>query len=205
MSTTRQMAIRGVAVAAALVVLALVVALVFGDRNSDAPVNGESSAQTSIAPSPSAAPSVTPEAATPTPVADGMPPEMPAVPLDGRAEAGNGLVALLPRIEAIQGTGTGPGNIAGPSLRVTVRLENGTAGPVFLDAVAVNVYHGEERTPASPLDDPSSSPFQGTLAAGKSAEGVYVVRVPESARGDVTIEVGYEAGAPLLIFHGSVD
>ena len=47
--------------------------------------------------------------------------------------------------------------------------------------------------------------FQGVLAPGASAEGVYVVRVPKDARSDVTVEVGYQAGAPLLIFNGSVD
>jgi hypothetical protein len=41
---------------------------------------------------------------------------------------------------------------------------------------------------------------------GQSAEGVYVftVPVPADARDQVTIEVGYEAGAPLLQFTGPV-
>jgi hypothetical protein len=204
--SSQRMLVRGAAVAVALVVLVLIGALAFGDRTSDTPVGGGSSTRTSVAPSvtPSAAPPVTPETAEATPGADGQPPELPAVALDGRAEAGNGVVARLASIEEIQGTGTGPGNIAGPALRVTVRLDNGTAEVMALDSVAVNVYYGAERTPASPLDDPSSAPFQGSLAPGKSADGVYVVRVPEGARRNVTVEVGYQAGAPLLIFSGPV-
>jgi hypothetical protein len=206
--STRKKLVGGGVVVAALVVLALLGALVLGNRADEVPVDRDASAATSVAPSPtSAAPSATPAPAVPepiAPVADGAPVELPPVPLDGRAEADSGVVALLPRIEAIEGSGSGPGNIAGPALRVTVRLENGSSDALFLDGVAVNVYYGDERTPASPLDDPSSAPFQGSLAAGDDAEGVYVVRVPEGARGNVTVEVGYQAGAPLLMFNGPV-
>jgi hypothetical protein len=199
--SSRRLLVRGAALAVVLIVLAVVGALVLGDRESDVPAGPESATRTTV--TPPSTPSVTPEPTEPTPTTDELPAELPAVALDGRAEAGNGVVALLPSIEAIQGTGTGPGNIAGPALRVTVRLENGTAESMSLDSVAVNVYYGAERTPASPLDDPSSAPFHGPLAPAKSADGVYVVRVPADARGDVTVEVGYRAGAPLLIFNGS--
>jgi hypothetical protein len=205
----RRSLILGAAAAVALIALVVVAIVVFGDREDDVRADGDAAATptaTSSAPTATpSAPAVTAEPATPTPASGEFPPELLAVPLDGRAEAGNGVVAVLPAIEAIRGTGTGPGNIAGPSLRVTVRLDNGTAEPMALGPVSVNVYYGAERTPASPLDDPSSAPFQGTLAPGKSATGVYVVRIPENARGDVTVEVGYQAGAPLLIFNGSAD
>ncbi len=98
----------------------------------------------------------------------------------------------------------GPGNIAGPALRVTVRVENGTAEPVALGGVAVNLAYGPDRTPASPLDDPSQHPFATMVEPGQSAEGVYVFTVPADARDQVHIEVGYEAGAPLLQFTGPV-
>src|SRR3712207_1179832 len=95
-------------------------------------------------------------------------------------------------------------SIAGPALRVTVRVENGTAEPVALGGVAVNLAYGPDRTPASPLDDPSRRPFATMVEPGQSAEGVYVFTVPADARDQVTIEVGYEAGAPLLQFTGPV-
>jgi hypothetical protein len=147
----------------------------------------------------------TPEPTGPTENVDEPPPALAEVPLDGAAAVGNGIVATLPQIEAIQGSATGPGNIAGPALRVTVRIENGTGEAVALGGVAVNMYYGPERTPASPLDDPSRRSFDGMLAAGESADGVYVFSIPEDARSTVVIEVGYQAGAPLLLFTGPVD
>src|SRR3712207_9591951 len=86
----------------------------------------------------------------------------------------------LPAIEGIEGTAVGPGNIAGPALRVTVRVENGTAEPVALGGVAVNLAYGPDRTPASPLDDSSRRPFATMVEPGQSAEGVYVFTVPRS-------------------------
>jgi hypothetical protein len=158
----------------------------------------------------SAAPtSVAPEVPTPTPTgptsdADQGPVELPAVALDAPAPVGNGVVATLPRIESIQASATGPGNIAGPALRVTVQVTNGTDQPVALGGVATNLYLGPDRTPASPVDDPSQAPFTGSVAPGASATAVYVFSVPADARSAVTVEVGYQAGAPLLQFTGPV-
>ena len=158
---------------------------------------------------PAATTSVPPPPPTPTPTGptaevDELPPALPEVALDAAAAVGNGIVATLPSIESIEGSAVGPGNIAGPALRVTVRIQNGTAQPVSLDGVAVNMSYGADRTPASPLDDPSRRPFSGMVAPGESGEGVYVFTVPADARDSVTVEVGYQAGAPLLLFTGPV-
>ena len=77
------------------------------------------------------------------------------VPIDAPAAVGNGIVAAIASVEPIDGTAVGPGNVAGPALRFTVRIDNGTGEAVSLDGVAVNLYYGADRTPASPLDDPS--------------------------------------------------
>jgi hypothetical protein len=66
------------------------------------------------------------------------------------------------------------------------------------------MFYGSDETPASPLDDPSQAPFQGTVAPGETADGVYVFSVPAGERDSVTVEVGYTAGAPLLHFSGRV-
>jgi hypothetical protein len=198
----------GAVVLAALLVLVLTVG---GDDES--PSGGAAAATTSAATTTSAAPATESGAAgsTSAPAATGategaeqLPEALPEVALDAPAAVGNGVVASLPSIEAIQGTATGPGNVNGPALRVTVRIENGTAEPISLDGVATNMYYGADRTPASPLDDPSRRPFAGTVAAGETAEAVYVLTVPSDVRNDITVEVGYEAGAPLLLFHGPV-
>jgi hypothetical protein len=195
---------------AGVVLLAVGIALVFafsGDHGTEpaagAAATTPSSSSTS-APAPSAAP--TSDASQPSSASnpEDPPAALPAVPLDAAAQVGDGVSATLPRIEEIHGSGTGPGNIAGPAIRVTVRIHNGTAAPVSVDAVAVNMAYGSDMTPASPLDDPSQAPFQGTVGPGKSVDGVYVFRVPSGARDSVTVEVGYKAGAPLLHFTGPV-
>ena len=214
---------RRLALAAAATALAAVVvtALTLGGGGSspsaagaDTTPAGTSStdpAATSGAPAEqSAAPATeVPEVPTPTPTgptadADQGPVELPAVALDAPAPVGNGVVATLPLIESIQASATGPGNIAGPALRVTVQVTNGTDQPVSLGGVATNLYLGPDRTPASPVDDPSQAPFTGTVAPGASATAVYVFSVPADDRSAVTVEVGYQAGAPLLQFTGPV-
>jgi hypothetical protein len=155
------------------------------------------------APTPAPAPETTPEPTGPTGNVDDPPPSRPAVALDAAAEVGDGVSASLVSLDAIEGTATGPGNIAGPALRITVRIENGTDEPVSLDGVVVDLASGRDLVPASPLDDPSVAPFTGTVAPGEHADGVYVFTIPEEDRGSVTVSVGYQAGAPLMVFTGS--
>lgn len=211
---------RALAAAAAAVVAALVVlALTLGDRDAESaaaatdPVTSSPAAPTEPAGADPAAETSAPAAGTtvstpvptgPTEVVDELPAALPEVALDEPAEVGNGIVATLPSIEAVQGQATGPGNVNGPAVRVTVRIENGTGEAISLDGVAANLYTGADRAPASPLDDASAQAFSGVLPAGDAAEAVYVFSVPADARDAVTVEVGYQAGAPLLLFTGSV-
>jgi hypothetical protein len=195
------------AAAAAVLVVALVALVLVLGNDDEGTTNAAGTGATS---SSARDTSVIPPPPTPTPTGptadvDELPPALPEVALDAPAPVGNGVVATLPSIESIEGTAVGPGNIAGPALRVTVRIENGTDEPIWLDGVAVNMYYGEERSPASPLDDPSRRPFTGQVEPGGSGEGVYVFSVPTEVRDLVTIEVGYQAGAPLLLFTGAVD
>ncbi|MCW2685062.1 MAG: uncharacterized protein JWP33_2975, partial [Blastococcus sp.] len=168
------------AVAAVLVGGLVALAPLWGGDDAPSPraavVTTAPAPDTSVPPSPP-----TPTPTGPTEQVDQLPEARPEVPLDQPAEVGNGVTASLPAIEGIQGTGSGPGNIAGPAVRVTVRLVNGTDAPVSVSGVAVNMYHGGDRTPASPLNDPSQRPFAGMVEPQGSAEGVYVFSVPAEA------------------------
>lgn len=146
----------------------------------------------------------TPEPSGPTADATELPPTLAAVGLSDQAAVGDGVTGRLVSIEAVQGTGNGVGNIDGPSLLVTVELTNGTDAPVSFDAVAAEAYTGADLTPATLLDDPQANPLRGTVDPGGSVTGSYVFYVPESDRGDVTIQVGYQAGAPYLVWRGAV-
>ena len=194
------------AAAAALLVVALVAVLLLTGGDDEDPGRA---AVGSAAPSTSApgatgtvAPTSAPEATDAAPNDNELPPARPAVALDAQGEVGNGIVVAIPAIDAIQGAGQGPGNVAGPALRVTVRITNGTDADVALGGVAVNLSYGSEATPASPLDDPSQRPFTGSVAPGGQVDAVYVFSVPTDARENVTIDVGYQPGAPRVLFTG---
>ena len=192
---------------AGVVLLAVLIGLVLVFSRGDDTESAADAAGTSTSEAPtsaSAAPSSDAVQPSTTSNPEGLPPALPAVALDGTAQVGDGVSATLPRIEEIQGSGTGPGNIAGPAIRVTVRIHNATGQPVSVNEVAVNMAYGADMTPASPLDDPSQTPLVGTVQPGETAEGIYVFSVPSDARDSVTVEVGYQAGAPLLYFTGPV-
>lgn len=201
-------------------VAALVIALCGDDSDADANAGVSSApASTSSAPAsptgateaprggePSPSSGATPDAidAPQVPVdANDPPPALDPVALDAGAEA-DGIEGSLVRVEEIEGSAQGPGNINGPALRITVRLVNGTIEELSLSGVAINVFHGADRTPAPPLEDRSQSPFAGALPPGDAAEGGYVFRVPADDRDDVRVEVGVRPGAPVLVFTGGI-
>ncbi|MDT0275714.1 hypothetical protein [Blastococcus goldschmidtiae] len=134
---------------------------------------------------------------------DAPPPALEPVSFDSDARS-VGIEGSLVRVEEIEGSAQGPGNINGPALRITVRLVNGTAEELPLSGVAINVFHGADRTPAPPLEDPSQSPFAGSLPPGDAAEGGYVFRVPADDRQEIRVEVAVRPGAPVLVFTGGV-
>jgi hypothetical protein len=200
---------------AGLVAAVLVVVVIVGSRDDGGSTDAGASATSSptgtssTPPETPAAPSTAPQ---PTPSAqptgsagadDELPPALPAVALDQPVAVG-AVTASLTDIEEITGQATGPGDVAGPALRVTVRIQNGTKEAIPLDGVSVNAYYRADLTPAPPLNDPTVSPFHGSLSAGEAAEGVYVFRVPADQRSEVTFEVGYRPGASLAIFSGAV-
>jgi hypothetical protein len=141
-------------------------------------------------------------AADPVTIAQELPPDLPAVALEEPVPV-DGLTIEVASIEGIDGQATGPGNIAGPAVRVTVRVTNDSSADVSLDAVVVNLFHGPEATPASPLEDPSQEPFSGTLRPGASADGVYVFTLATGDRDSVTVQVGHAPGASYAVFTGA--
>jgi hypothetical protein len=202
--------------AAVVALVAVVVGLILVTRSGedkDPTPSASASASTaaggsgSVASASSSSPPSTvapPSAAEPVSGND-LPPSMASVALDKPATGDTGVTARLTAINAIQGTGSGPGNVNGPALRITVSLTNGASQALSLDGVQVTMTYGAEQTPASPLNDPSQAKFGGVLEPGASAVGRYVFSVPEDARDVVTVTVGYAAGAPFLVFTGSAN
>lgn len=199
------------AVGAGALVALLVLVVVWTTRGADGAGDGGTTAAETATPAPRPEPVLGgPEPSAPPadpgaqPVAaDELPPSLAPVAFQASAATGDGVTATVPVVEAVDGVGQGRGNVSGPAVRVTVRLTNGTDGPVDLSGVAVRMTYGSTPVPAPRLDDPSQDLFTGSLAPGGSADGSYVFSVPADSREVVTVSVGYRAGAPFMVFTGS--
>lgn len=127
----------------------------------------------------------------------------PAIPLDQAAEPAAGVRVALASITAIEGEASGPGEVKGPALEITVNVENASANEALTDTLIVNVYYGPERTPANILVRPRQD-LPSSIASGESAKGVYAFSVPEDARGQIVVEVDLAVELPVVLFEGAV-
>ena len=150
-----------------------------------------------------------PTASIPKPTATGEPTVVPtqstavtSAPLDDTASLDNGVEVRVTDVESVQGDAQGPGEIAGPAVRVSIEVSNTSDEEVAMDLALVNVYYGEDKTPASALSGPGLAPLTGSIPAGKSATGAYVFSVPEDQREQLTVEFSYSTDAPTVIFSG---
>ena len=124
-----------------------------------------------------------------------------SVARDRVAQFGDGVSAAVTGVAPFTATGAGIGEVAGPAVRVTVTVTNGSSAAVSLDATTVNAYFGSDAIPASPLpSDGSSAPFSGSLAPGTTATGVYAFGIADGADDTVVVTVGRGAGSPLVVF-----
>ncbi|WP_051973021.1 hypothetical protein [Cryobacterium sp. MLB-32] len=169
------------------------------------------------APSGTATPSAAPPAppvsaqnpATDAPVSAPEGPALPAAPVEQApvalteaAMAVPQVVVTLGSLEAVDGLAQGPGEVAGPALRFTVTVRNGTDASVSLASTVVNVYAGLDQTPSIDLAEPGGVPLPDEVKPGQSATGTFVFAVPQESRGVVKISVDYSAGVPVVVFQG---
>lgn len=126
------------------------------------------------------------------------------VPLDEPAQPEASVSVVLDRVEEVEGEANLPGEVGGPSLRVTVTVENGTDAELDLTSAVVNLYHGADRAPAIPLLQPGHEDFPTSMAAGERASGVFVFNVPEDRRDDVLVEFDLSSGSTVVLFQGAV-
>ncbi|CAB4543988.1 MAG: hypothetical protein F2534_02560 [Actinobacteria bacterium] len=126
----------------------------------------------------------------------------PAVSIDDIAETSTGMSFRIESLEPVDGEANGPGEIAAPSVRVTIVATNGGTAPVLLETVVVDLRSGTDQVPAPPLSGPGGVRFSGSLAPGASATGVYVFDVPVDRRDLVSILVSYVAAVPPVVFEG---
>jgi cytoskeletal protein RodZ len=164
---------------------------------------GDSGAVTTLAAGPETTSPATvgPIATAPVTPASTAPPV--EVSLDEGADLGAVDVEIT-QIESVEGEARGVGERSGPSLRITLALTNSTSEPVATDLALVNLYYGEELTPATELSGPGVEMFPSTAGAGETVTGRLVFLVPEDERDHVVIEFTYSTEAPKALFSGAV-
>lgn len=125
------------------------------------------------------------------------------VGLDETADLPNEIAINIDQVEAIEATASTPGEIAGPAVAMHVSIRNGSSEAINVDSVMVALTDS-----ANALGQPTTSapyqPFAGELAAGASAQGVYVFLVPTDDRRGMTLSVAYTAGQASAEFVGDV-
>jgi hypothetical protein len=126
------------------------------------------------------------------------------VDLNGTADLGNGITAAVKDLQAVQGEAQGIGEIAGPALKFTLTVSNGTDQAVSLTDAVVNVTYGPEDTPASPLSGPGPVAFPASVDAKGSAAGTFIFAIPAESRDNVKILLNYSVAAPIAAFTGPV-
>jgi hypothetical protein len=162
------------------------------------------SADATDAPDPSApaedpdAPAEDPDA----PAGDPVVADQPDLPIDEPADISPGLTAAIASLEAVDGEATGPGEIAGPSVRVTISIANTTDEPADLTGAVVTAYSGEDLAPALELREPGGRALPATVAPGATATGVFVFQIEPERRDIVRIMLDTAVGIDPLVFAG---
>lgn len=134
----------------------------------------------------------------------GARPTAAPVPIDAPAEPEPQVEVQLTQIEAVEGVANIPGEVGGPSLRVTVSVRNATSSELVLTSAVVNLYHGSERSPAIELLEPGRRDLPASVAPGGEATGAFVFLVPVEARDEVVVEFDLSTESTVLLFSGAV-
>ncbi|RXZ71956.1 hypothetical protein [Agromyces albus] len=135
------------------------------------------------------------EEAPPAPVED--------ADLDDVVTLDTGVRVSVAEISAITVEAETPGELAGPAVAATIRFENESGEVLDVGGAIVSLVDAAGNV-AVPTTSSPAAPAIGTVDDGEAAEGTYVFRIPEDTRNEITLMVDYAAGAPVVVFHGSV-
>jgi hypothetical protein len=186
-----------------VVVVALFAAAIIGTVASQSDPLDPKSSSSPNASSPPPTESATATATAPPPTATGNATEQAPTPIGDPADTDIGVTVTVPSLKAVEGEGQGAGEVSGPSIQFVVSVGNGTSADVSLAGVVINVYYGDDQTPAGELTGGASSPLPGAVGSGATVSGTYVFAIPKDKRSNVRITVDYQAGSPIVVFEGS--
>lgn len=192
----------------AILVLGGLVLLLTGDDDAESvsgtPGSGDTPAATpSVDASGSPLPSRDPDQPGPVETVEPQRQERIRVPLQEPAVLGNGVRVALTRIESVKGEARGPGETAGPALRITVAVTNDSAEEVALLGAVLTAFYGPDAAPAGDLSGPGRRILPQSVAPGRTVRGTYVFAVPVDQRDRLRVEFGYDAEEPRVVFVGA--
>lgn len=193
-----------VTIAIAIVSSAILVVSLAGCTGSD----GSGASDSAAAPIPTQPPRTTSVPAPDDTTIDNVIPDAPTAPeqqaqLDDIVTLDTGVQVTVVELTGVTVEEQTPGEVAGPAVAAKVRFENGSGAPLDLSTAMISLVDAAGNV-ATPTTSQPAAPITGTLDQGGTAEGTYVFRIPEDTRGDITLMVDYAAGAPVVVFHGSV-
>jgi hypothetical protein len=124
---------------------------------------------------------------------------LPPAPVGDDAALSTGVAITVTGVRDVQVKATGPGEIAGNGVQVTVRVRN-TASTVFnLSGLAVVASYGSG-TPADPSGSAETKSLSGALRSGQTAEGTYYFLVPKAQAGSLRVEVSSSSSPNIAVF-----
>ncbi len=124
--------------------------------------------------------------------------------LEEPVDLGGGVTARVARIESVQGKARVPGEVSGPSLRITIEVTNDSSEPLRTVASGLVAFYGPDARPAIELSAPGVLALRTEIAPGESSRGRYVFRVPVGSRDQVRLDFSYSASVPKVIFAGGL-
>lgn len=131
------------------------------------------------------------------------PPASTEVPFDEKETVAGKLLVEAVSVDGVTAGRDIPGEVSGPAVKVVIRVHNEGSEAVDTSGASVNLTYGDDdRIPAVELTDPASSTLPVSLAAGASADAVYIFAVPLEDAGNVRIMVDVLASEPDVVFAG---
>jgi hypothetical protein len=203
-----------VRVAAVLAAVLTAVLTVAGCSGSDgSKTAGASATSTAAAPS-SASATDGPVAGTSTPKPSGKPgvpalgatgaprvaiSRAPVVKVGKVAKLSADVEVYVGKVRELKVKAEHPGEIAGPAAAVQISVTNKASTPFSLTGLAVTASYGKN-LPGDETSSGPSKPLTGSLAAGKSARGVYVFMVPTKDASSLHLEVSSDESPTIVQF-----
>jgi hypothetical protein len=114
----------------------------------------------------------------------------------------NAVSVRISTIKPITAKAQLPGEVAGPALALTVKIDNQSPQRVDLGSVLVTLADSSG-APGGEMSARPARPLKGRLASQKSASGVYVFTVDEDRRDPIMVLVTLAGETPVLAFKGN--